>query len=122
MVSSRPYRQTKRRNILISDRIKYAISISIILLAILASICCEMVIAEEVISLKEKEKIINTAKEIAEKEKMDIKDCNIEVIIKGELVTVEISPKAKLILGGGGRIVFKKNGNDYKLIKVKHWQ
>ncbi|RJQ53417.1 MAG: hypothetical protein C4526_06535 [Nitrospiraceae bacterium] len=69
------------------------------------------------------EKLILLAKDLARENEMTYVDnSEIKIVTKGDFIIVEFIPKPKNILGGGGRIFFKQEKDEFKFIKIERWQ
>jgi hypothetical protein len=71
-----------------------------------------------------REKLISQAKEIASsKYKLDVNKYDVDVTEGVDNTTIVVfSPKAKIQVGGGTWIVFKKENGNYVFIKIARFQ
>ncbi len=72
--------------------------------------------------MSNQDSLILTARELAEKEGINVNDCNAEIVYENNHTIVEFYPKNPSQFGGGGRVYFKKENDKYKFLKIEHWQ
>ncbi|OPY75703.1 MAG: hypothetical protein A4E64_01816 [Syntrophorhabdus sp. PtaU1.Bin058] len=72
--------------------------------------------------VKKTDKLIVLATEIAQKNNIDVNNCDVRIKQENNFITiVEFWPNINQ-LGGGGKLFFKKLNDEYTFIKIELWQ
>jgi hypothetical protein len=96
--------------------------LNIALIAVLFGNTANKLNANGLVSMMGTDNIIEEAIEIAQKNNMNIVNCNIRVLKKEEYTIVEFYPKEMQQLGGGGRVWFSGRNGNLIFCKIEIWQ
>lgn len=73
-------------------------------------------------TLCEKDNLITLVKEIAIKEKIYVENSDSKIVAEDKFTIVEFHPKNINQFGGGGKLFFIKEKEEYKFFKIELWQ
>lgn len=86
------------------------------------NVCLSVDIGHAEHIMVEKDELILKAKNIAEKEGMNTKDCNTKIVYEKNFTIVGFHPKNRFQFGGGGRVYFRKENEKYIYQEIEFWQ
>lgn len=72
--------------------------------------------------VEDKENLVSLAKEIAREEMIDVDNSDIKIVQEDKFIIVEFHPKDINQFGGGGKLFFKKENENYIFLKIELWQ